>query len=102
MYYFHVENKQIVMLLSQVSQDHILRVDRYCILHRNLTLLADTYCRYELDTHQAIRHTFTSYSIDVNEVEGSLHSETIYGITSLIAGTSFSLGIFKIQSWELR
>ena len=35
-------------------------------------------------------------------VEGSLHSRTIYGITSLIAGTSFLLGMFKIQSWELR
>ena len=35
-------------------------------------------------------------------VEGSLHSGTIYGITGLIAGTSFLLGIFKIQNWELR
>ena len=37
-----------------------------------------------------------------NGVEGSLHSGTISGITNLIAGTSFLLGMFKIQSWELR
>ena len=34
--------------------------------------------------------------------ERSLHLGTIYGMTSLIAGTSLLLGMFKIQGWELR
>ena len=33
-------------------------------------------------------------------VEGSLHSGTIYGITSLIAGTSLLFGMFKIEATQ--
>ena len=40
-------------------------------------------------------------SLGVTGVDGSLHSGTIHGITSLIAGTLLLFGMFKIQSWEL-
>ena len=35
-------------------------------------------------------------------VEGSLPSGTIYGLPNLITETSLLLGMFKIQSWELK